>query len=117
MKEEQKKPITQQMRNVWKVVSVFLFLVFAITFTVDFSMYYWPSLPASPQPAEGRIYPLNNHGRYTYMNRREYELDQAAEFGLPLLLGAIGAIYYFIDPFDLKERQRRYRRPPRDFKP
>lgn len=105
------------MKNVWKVVSVLLFSVFAIIFIVTFSMLYWPSLPSSPRPAEGRIYPLNNHGRHTYMNRQEYELQENAEWVLPLVLASIGAIYYFIDPFDLKERQRRYRRPPPDFKP
>lgn len=104
------------MKTFWKVISVVLFAVFATTFIIDFSMFYWPSLPPSPKPAEGRVYPLNNHGRYTYMNRREYELDQDAHLVLPLALASIGAIYYFIDPFDLRERQRRYRRPPPEFK-
>jgi hypothetical protein len=47
-----------------------------------------------------------------------YELrEDAQKLVFPLVLASIGAIYYFIDPFDLTERQHRYRRPPRDFKP
>jgi hypothetical protein len=103
-------------KKFWKVVCVLLFVVYAAIFIVDFSMFYWPSIPLSPKPAEGRIYPLNNHGRYTYMNRREYLLDEDGRLIGFLLLGGIMAICYFVDPFDFKGRQRRYRRPPAEFK-
>ncbi len=83
-----------------------------MTFVADFSMYYWPSIPLSPRPAEGRIYPLNNHGRYTYMNRREYFLDADTRLVLPVILMTIGAIYYFVDPFEQKRRRRFYGGPP-----
>ena len=83
-----------------------LFVVFLATFAVGLSMYFWPSIPSSPVPAEGRVYPLNNHGTYTYMNKRQYELDNAVQSGLPIILAVIGAIYYFVDPFDQKRRRR-----------
>ena len=105
------------MKNFWKVAYVLLFAVFSLTFIVAFSMFYWPSIPPFPKPTEGRIYPLNNHGKHTYMNRREYQIQQDAQLILPLTLASLGAIYYFIDPFDQKGRQRRYRRPPLEFKP
>jgi len=114
----QKEDSTTQKQNMtlWKAIFILLSAVFASTFIIVFSMFYWPSIPSSPQPAEGRVYPLNNHGKYTYMNRREYLMQEDAQLILPLTLASIGAIYYFIDPFDLKSRQRRYRRPPRNFK-
>ena len=116
---EQKEGGASQERNktLWKVISVLLFVMLATTFIIAFSMFYWPSIPSSPQRAQGRIYPLNNHGRYTFMNHREYQIQEGAQIILPLTLASIGAIYYFIDPFDLKSRQRRYRRPPRDYRP
>lgn len=100
------------MRTFWKILYVSLFAVFFVTFLVDFSMYYWPIIPSSPRPAEGRVYPLNNHGQYTYMNRREYLLDRDTQLVLPVVLAAIGVIYYFIDPFEQK-RRRRFYGPPR----
>ena len=110
------KALNNKMITIWKIVYVLLFAVFSTTFIVAFSMFYWPSIPSDPKPAEGRIYPLNNHGRHTYMTRREYLVQEDAQIILPLTLASIGAIYYFIDPFDQKNRQRRYRRPPPDFK-
>jgi hypothetical protein len=100
------------MRTFWRILYVSLFVVFLATFTVDLSMYFWPSIPSSPVPAEGRVYPLNNHGTYAYMNKQEYELDNAVNSGLPIILAAIGAIYYFVDPFDQKQRRRPNARPP-----
>lgn len=94
------------MRTFWKILYVSLFVVFTVTFVVDFSMYFWPSIPSSPRLDEGRVYPLNNHGKHTYMNRREYLLDEGAKLVLPVALGAIGAIYYFVDPFEQRRRRR-----------
>jgi hypothetical protein len=94
------------MRTFWRILTIALFAGFFVAFLVDFSMYYWPSIPFSPRPAEGRIYPLNNHGTYTYMNRWEYQLDNTVQVALPVILAAIGAIYHFVDPFDLKRRRR-----------
>jgi hypothetical protein len=39
------------------------------------------------------------------MNKQEDELDNAVQSGLPIILAVIGAIYYFVDPFDQKRRQ------------
>jgi hypothetical protein len=101
-----------KMRTFWKILYASLFVVFGVTFAVNVSMYFWPSIPSSPRPAEGRIYPLNNHGKHTYMNRQEYLLDEDSRLVLPIILVAIGAIYYFVDPFEQKKRQRSLR-PPR----
>lgn len=100
------------MRIFWKILAIVLLVAFLGTFAVDFSMFYWPSIPSSPRPAEGRVYPLNNHGRYTYMNRREYLLDEAVRLVLPIILAAMAAIHYFVDPFDVKRRRHLYGRPP-----
>jgi hypothetical protein len=102
------------MRTFWKILYVSVFVLFIVIYTVESSMYYWPSIPSSPRPAEGRIYPLNNHGKHTYMNRREYLLDEGAWLVLPIILVAIGAIYYFVDPFDQKIVNDRYVRPGHD---
>jgi hypothetical protein len=103
------------MRTFWKTLAVALLVTFLVAFAVDFSMFYWPSIPSNPRPAEGRIYPLNNHGRYTYMNRQEYLLDEVVSVILPILLAAMAAIHYFVDPFGVKRRWHLYGRPPRDF--
>jgi hypothetical protein len=103
------------MRTFWKILYASLFVVFSVTFVADFSMYYWPGIPSSPRPAEGRVYPLNNHGKHTYMNRREHLLDEDTKLVLPVTLAAIGMIYYFVDPFEQKRRRRLYGRPPSDF--
>ncbi len=89
----QKEDSTTQKQNMtlWKAIFILLSAVFASTFIIV-------------------------HCKYTYMNRREYLMQEDAQLILPLTLASIGAIYYFIDPFDLKSRQRRYRRPPRNFK-
>jgi hypothetical protein len=66
------------MRNktFWKVITGLLFFpTFAYGLLV-ISMYWWPSIPSTPRPAEGRIYPLNNHGEYAYMNRREHLMHE-----------------------------------------
>ena len=101
----------------WKFVYVLLIVLGASLGVINFSMFYWPTIPSSPKPAEGRIYPLNNHGKHTYMNRQEFLIRQGGDAIVPLAVLAAIAIGYFIDPFDQKGRALRYRRTPRDFKP
>jgi hypothetical protein len=43
------------------------------------SMYWWPNIPSVPRPAEGRIYPLNNHAHCTCMNARKVFLKTNAD--------------------------------------
>jgi len=100
------------MRTFWKAVSIVLFVAAFASFLVNFSMYWWPDMPSSPNPAQGRVYPLNNHGSYTYMNKREYDLEWALSLFYIVCLGAYAAIYYLVDPFDQKRRLRPLR-PPR----
>jgi hypothetical protein len=66
-------------------------------------------------PAEGRIYPLNNHGNYTYMNEWEHRLDETLSLMCPFLFVGLALIVHFIDPFDEK-RKRRYGSPPAGFR-
>src|SRR5882762_6599868 len=102
------------MRIFWKLLSITLFtacLVFSLT---GLSMFWWPNIPSSPRPAEGRIYPLNNHGHYTYMNDSEHFIQELTWGGCPILVAAFAAIQYFVDPFDYK-RRRSYGSPPPGF--
>jgi hypothetical protein len=63
------------MRALWKVLTVVLMAIWVACFLVNFSMYWWPDMPTSPRPEQGRIYPLNNHGSYTYMNAWDHRLN------------------------------------------
>jgi hypothetical protein len=49
------------------------------------------------------------------MNKQEYLLDDVVSVILPILLAAMAAIHYFVDPFDVKRRWHLYGWPPRDF--
>jgi hypothetical protein len=60
------------MRTFWKILATVLFVTTFASSLIDVSMFWWPDMPSSPRPSEGRVYQLNNHGHYTYMNRREY---------------------------------------------
>jgi hypothetical protein len=99
-------------RTSWKVLSVALVVSLAVSFLINISMYWWPDIPSSPRPTEGRVYPLNNHGHYTYMNRQEYLFNMALSWAFPALFFPLAAIQHFLDPFDQKRRWRPVR-PPR----
>jgi hypothetical protein len=102
------------LRIFWKVLLVILIVTYSACFLVRFSMYWWPDMPTSPRPAEGRIYPLNNHAHYTYMSEWEHRFDETSLLILPFLLLCLGLIIHFVDPFDEK-RKRRYGSPPPGF--
>jgi len=103
------------MRVFWKVLMVTLAVTYAVCFLVSFSMYWWPDMPTSPRPAEGRVYALNNHGHYTYMNEWEHRLNERIWLAAPLLFAGFALIMHFVDPFDGK-RKRRYGPPPPGFR-
>ena len=90
------------MRTFWKFLSVALVASCFAFGLIGISLYWWPSIPSNPRPAEGRIYPLNNHGHRTYMNRSEYLLHVLPFWIYPPFLLAYGAILHFVDPFDQK---------------
>jgi hypothetical protein len=100
------------MRTFWKILATVLFVTTLSSFLIDVSMFWWPDMPSSPRPSEGRVYPLNNHGRYTYMNRREYLLSWVLEDVGFAGGAAFAAIYLFVDPFDWKRRFHPVRPPP-----
>lgn len=104
------------MRRLWKLVSVGLFATGVALGVIGFSMFWWPNIPSSPRPEEGRIYPLNNHGRYTYMNSSEHLIQELAWVGTPVLLFTFAAIQYLVDPFDYLRDRRRYGSLPSGFR-
>jgi hypothetical protein len=97
------------MKKFWKCLLIALMAAAFGLFSITLSMYWWPGIPSSPRPAEGRVYPLNNHGYYTYMNKSEYRLQQIFWWTYPALIAALAAIQHFVDPFDYKRRQRFFR--------
>jgi hypothetical protein len=60
--------------RVWKAVARGASVLFVLSFAFSGSFYYWPSLPHSPRPELGFIYPLNNHGWITYMTAAQWWL-------------------------------------------
>jgi hypothetical protein len=94
------------MRTFLKATQIALIVTAFGAFYTAISMFYWPSIPSSPRPAEGRVYALNNHGWFTYMNKGEHELHYSLLAGF--MLAAIGAvlIQHFVDPFDQKRLAR-----------
>jgi hypothetical protein len=104
--------VSRRQRTFWKILTVSIFVPMFASFLISFSMYWWPSIPSTPHPAEGLVYPLNNHGTYTYMNRNEYLLSHAMWWIYLVGMPALAAIEHFVDPFDHKRRWREVR-PPR----
>jgi hypothetical protein len=104
------------MRTFWKSLSIVLFATCIVFGLIGLSMFWWPNMPSSPRPAEGRVYPLNNHGHYTYMNGSERLIQKIAWGGSPILFVCFAAIQYFVDPFDYKRKRRTYGLPPPGFR-
>jgi len=101
-----RRVLSPGMRKFWQVLSVIVFVLLASCFLIGLSMYWWPGIPSSPRPAEGRVYPLNNHATYTYMNRQEHLLNESVKWIFFALFWPFAAIIHFIDPFDEKPRWR-----------
>ncbi len=53
MERNNNRSIQKKKNTFWKLVYVLLFVVGTLIFAVNFSMFYWPSIPSSPKPAEG----------------------------------------------------------------
>jgi hypothetical protein len=101
-----------EMRTFWKTLSITLFATCIALGVAGGSLFWWPHIPSSPRPAEGRIYPLNNHGHYTYMNESEHLLWEITRGTFPILFFAFAGIQHFIDPFEVKRRRRIYGQTP-----
>ena len=82
------------MRTFWKVLLIALMVIYFAGCLAAFSMSWWPDMPTSPRPDEGRIYPLNKHGRYTYMNPWEYRLNSTISISWPFLVAALCLIIH-----------------------
>lgn len=104
--------VSATMRTTWKVVSIAVKIVCLVCLLIGFSMYWWPGIPSSPRPSEGRVYPLNNYGHYTYMNRQEYLLNESIRWIFPAVFLPFAFIEYFVDPLNRKPRWLRID-PPR----
>jgi hypothetical protein len=100
------------MRKFWKAVSIALIIVTYGSFITMISMFWWPSIPPAPRPAEGRVFALNDHGRYTYMNKKEHDLQQSLFASFLVGAGFVILIQYFADPFDCKRQYRVIRPAP-----
>jgi hypothetical protein len=74
------------MRTFWKVLTITLLVICFVSGVLGISMYWWPNIPSAPRPAEGRIYPLDNHAHYTHMNSSEYLLHEWILSCFPLVV-------------------------------
>ena len=54
--------------------------------------FYYRGLPDKPQPAVGRIYPLDNHGLITYMTEREERQQRRGFIGFGVLFAVAMAL-------------------------
>jgi hypothetical protein len=99
-------------RKFWRILCKIWFVMLIPLFLVNFSMYWWPDMPSSPRPTEGRIYPLNNHGHNTYMNEREHLFEEVFWPVWMFSIASLIAIDFLIDPFDRKRRERPMLPPP-----
>jgi hypothetical protein len=99
-------------KKVARVVEIVCVVGLALAFGFGISFYY-RDLPDKPQPELGRIYPLNNHGYYTYMTKRETVEQEASEVAFTVLFVLAIIIDQFIDPFDRgKLEKSTTKRPP-----
>jgi hypothetical protein len=94
------------MKTFLKLTMIVLVVAIFTSLAVEVSMYYWPGIPPVPDARQGRIYPLDNHGGYTYMNRQEYLLRGSLFWIFFVCFSAAAAIEQFLDPFDRKLRPR-----------
>jgi hypothetical protein len=75
--------------------------------------YYYENLPSSPQPAVGRIYPVNMHGATKYATReqrRRLNLSEEAFFSCIAVLCLSGILV--IDELGQKDRPKIKWPPP-----
>jgi hypothetical protein len=86
------------MRTFWKPLTITLLVTCFVSGALVISD-WWPNIPSAPRPAEGRIYPLNNHAHNKYMNRSEFLLQKWILSDFPLVVLALGAIQCLADPF------------------
>ena len=100
-------------RRAAKVVAMTCSIAALVCFGFAISFYY-RGLPDKPQPAVGRIYPLDNHGLITYMTEREERQQRRGFIGFGVLFAVAVALDLLFDISDRHawERYRRMNRPP-----
>jgi len=90
-----------------KKLAKFIIRVCGIAFLASLAFavsFFFRDLPNRPHPELGRIYPLNNHGYYLYLNRKEHlaqEVSEYVSFGLFLFILPIDLLF---KPFEEQER-------------
>jgi hypothetical protein len=65
--------------------------------------FYFGKFPATPQPAQGRIYPLNNHGYITYLTKHDTITQEVSFVLFGVLFATAALINHFIEPFDTRK--------------
>jgi hypothetical protein len=94
-----------------KAVVIVCGILYCAAFAFGISLYY-RSLPHSPQPELGRIYPLNNHGYLLFMTRSEQIQQEAAFVISGALFVILAAIHHFLDPLEINGRYEPKRTQP-----
>ena len=96
-------PSTTGKKNVARLVIIICGIAFVASLAFSISFFY-RDLPNRPRPEVGRIYPLNNHGYYLYLTRKEHLEETVSGYvGLGLFL-LICVIEYMFQPFEAQNR-------------
>ena len=78
---------------------------FAFLASFAFSIsFFFRDLPNRPRPEVSRTYPLNNHGCYLYLTRKEHVEQEVSEYVGGGLLIFIFVINHFLKPWEKQER-------------
>ena len=92
-------------RSAARVVSI-VCVVASITLFAYGMAFYYRDFPNKPQPELGRIYPLNNHGYFTFLTRREHLEREISIDTFLIPFGIAVLIDHFFDPFDRRSKGR-----------
>ena len=84
--------------KIWRLIGKALILLSVCVGLID--TYLWfrflDTRPAHPDPSQGRVYVMNNHGIYRYLTKKEDNLLTVMPvISISLFVGA-GLIYYFV---------------------
>ncbi len=105
--------ISPTSRRAFKIIGMTCAIAALACFGFGVSFYY-RGLPDKPQPAMGRIYPLNTHGFITYMTQREQSQQRNAfiTFGILFAVAVTLDLIFNISDRGSWLRFRRMNRPP-----
>ena len=81
--------------RMWKGLAIASLVLAVISFGWSVS-FAFRKFPTTPQPDIGRIYPLNNHGWFTYLTRREWLEHNISFFLFFIFMGVFLTIGFLI---------------------